>query len=384
MADLGAEVIKVEPPDGDRSRRYGPFPGDAPDPEASGLFLYSNAGKLGVTLDVTSPAGARLFKALAREADALIENAEPGFMEAAGLDYRALRAENPRLVVTSLRPFGLTGRYKDLRGHDLTAWHASGAGHGFLGDPDQVPLRGAWHFASHFAAHNAAAATLFALHARERTGRPDRPGCGQLIDLSEAETMAVLVTAEPRLSVFMATGEMLRRDGKFHQGGAPSSLFPCKDGFVFIHAYEGRMWDGLMKVMGNPEWGSLPMFAGTYQERAVYQQELYDLMAAWLLQHNKQEIFEALQASYTPAAPLHHMGELLVQPHLRHRRYFRSERHPVAGLVEMPGAPYRLSRTPWRVRRRAPFLGEHNEQVYRGRLGLSGGDLVDLGRAGVI
>ncbi len=378
MADLGATVIKVEPPVGDRSRAFGPFPHDVPESEASGLFLHVNANKLGVTLDITSPSGARMLKALLATTDIFVENCEPGYLEGLGLSPSKLRASNPRLIVTSLRPFGMQGRHSHYRGDDMVAWHASGAGQGYLGDPDREPLRGAWHFTDHFAGICAAMASMLALHAREATGQ------GQHIDIAEADLMALLCTGPTRIGVYHYVGTYLSRQGKLHAGGAPAALLPCKDGFVYIHAYEGHQWEGVVKAMGDPDWAKEPMFSGSFMERGQYRDELYALMNDWLMSRTKKEIFEIFQRHRAPCAPLNTMGDLLFDSNFQSRDFFRSVKHPVAGALTLPGAPYQLSATPWALARPAPMLGQDNEQVYCGLLGFSHAEMSDLHRAGVI
>jgi crotonobetainyl-CoA:carnitine CoA-transferase CaiB-like acyl-CoA transferase len=378
MADLGAMVIKIEPPQGDRARRYGPFPGDAPSDEASGLFLHINAGKRAVTLDVEAPSGQRLLQALLAWADLFIEHSEPGSLEALGLAPAQLCAANPRLVVTSVRPFGMRGRHSRYRGDDMVTWHASGAGQGYLGDPDREPLRGAWHFNDHFAGICAATASLLALHAREATGQ------GQHIDIAAADLMAMLCAGPTRIGVYHYVGAYLSRQGKLHAGGAPAALLPCKDGFVYIHAYERHQWEGVVKAMGDPDWAKEPMFSGSFMERGQYRDEMYALMSDWLMSRTKAEVFEAFQRHRAPCAPLNTMGDLLFDSNFRERGFFKQLEHPVTGEITLPGAPYRLSATPWRLERPAPLLGQDNEAVYCGLLGLSHAELADLHRAGVV
>lgn len=378
LADLGATVIKIEPPEGDRSRRYGPFPGDEPSGEASGLFLHLNANKQSITLNIEMPSGRRLLHALLAWADLLLDGCEPGELESLDLTPSRLRAENPRLIVTSVRPFGMRGRDSLYRGDDMVAWHASGAGRGYLGDLDREPLRGAWHFNDHFSGICAATASLLALAARDITG------AGQHIDIAEADLMALLCVGPTRIGVYHSVGTFLTRQGKLHAGGAPAALLPCKDGFVYIHAYEGHQWEGVVKALGDPDWAKEPMFSGTFMQRGQYRDEIYALMNDWLMSRTKKEIFETFQEHRAPCAPLNNMADLLSDSNFQERDFFRAQRHPVAGDLTLPGPPYRLSATPWALERPAPLLGQHNESVYCGLLGLSKAELADLHRAGVI
>ena len=378
MADLGAEVIKIEwPRSGDESRRFGPFPSDVPHPEKSGLFIYLNGNKLGVTLDPSTATGAQLFRALVSEADVLVENQQPGVLEKLSLTYHDLSELNPGLVVTSISTFGRSGPYKDYKGYDLTAWQAAGVGPRHVGDPDREPLRGAWYHADHWGAIGGATATMLALYARDVTGE------GQHVDLSQTDLMASMIMGYQEVTVFHQTGEYRKRGASSRSQGARGT-FRCKDGYFSIQAFEEHHWKGLLKAMGDPDWAQAPIFQAPREERAAYGQEIAALMQPWLDAHTKAEVFEACQANRVPSGPVYHAGDLVTHPHLAARGFFTETEHPAVGRIKVPGGPYALSETPWRLERPAPLLGQHNEMVYCGRLGLGRGDLVDLRRSGVI
>lgn len=379
MADLGAQVIKAESPDGDDPARiHGPFPGDIPDLEKSGYHLYANANKFGVTLRPESPTGRRLFKALAAWADVLIDGTQPGELASLGLDYDQLQTVNPRLVMVGISSLGRSGPYGEYKGYDLTSWHASGASHVYQGEPDREPLWGVWNNASHWGATNAAVAATIALHARELTGR------GQYVDVSEAEALASLFLAV-EVSDFNQSGACKVRAGvKGMEGHAPSTMRQTKEGWVFVMALAPHQWDNLVEVMGNPDWATTPLFRGTSRDRAPYAEEIYGLMAEWLESHTARELFELCQARGVPAAPVNTVKDLYEDAHLQARGYFVEQDHPAAGRLRMAGAPFRISGQPWRIDRPAPLLGQHNEEVYCGLLGLPKAELPDLRRAGVI
>ncbi len=241
LAQMGAEVIKVEPPEGDEARRMGPFPGDIPHPEKSALFLALNTNKYGITLDLASPAGAESFRNLAASADIVVENPPPDSLEARGLGYEALRNINAGLVFTSVTPFGNRGPYKDYKATDLVLYHMSGHAHGLLGpveNPDSdPPIRAGGHQAELVGGLAATTATLMALYRKRMTGE----GCR--IDISSFEAMVnQLISglancaygrpAPPRdLSKVeeAATGGMV---------GAIGGILPCKDGYVAISPRE--------------------------------------------------------------------------------------------------------------------------------------------------
>ncbi len=378
LSDLGAEVIKVEHPDaGDEARRYGPFPEDIPDPGRSGIYAYLSTNKLSITLDTAALTGASLFRRLVAEADVLIENTQPGVLEGSGLGYASLAAINPRLVMTSITAFGRSGPYSGYKGYDLTAWHGSGIGQAHLGHPDKVPLRGQWQHSDHWGAIGGATATMLALHAREVIGE------GQHVDMSQAEMMAAMIMGYQKVTVYHQTGEATKRT--FSRGGhAPSGLYRCRDGHIFIFAFEDHHWKGFVKAMGDPDWAHEPLFQVPAWERAAYGAEINALMQPWLDKHDKGYIFEVLQKNRVPSGPVNGTTDLLDNPHLLSRGFFTETDSPSNGRMDLPGRPYLFSETPWAVRRPAPTLGQDNEHVYCGRLGLRRGDLADLRRARVI
>ncbi|MBM4406005.1 MAG: CoA transferase [Chloroflexi bacterium] len=379
MADLGAEVIKTEEPKvGDDSRRFGPFPGDIPHLEKSGLFLYMNANKRGITVNPRTATGLDIIKALIADADVLIENQQPGVMRELGLDYERLERINPRLVMTSISTFGQTGPYKDYKGYDMTAWHGSGVGPRFAGREKEEPLRGAWYHADHWGAISAATATMLALAARDLTGE------GQLVDLSQVECLATHILGYQLVTLYHLTGETSSRAGDILRGGAPAGLFKTKDGFMCLLVMEDQQWVGIKRAMGNPQWTEDPVFNVPSWQRAEVADMMYELMDPWWKSHTNDELFQMLQAERVPAGPLYTPKDLLHHPHLEARGFFQEVAHPKAGTVRMPGAPYRFSETPWRIQRPAPMLGAHNKEILSGLLGFSGVDLTDMRRTGII
>ncbi len=378
LADLGAEVIKVEPVAGDPSRSLGPFQDDSPNPETSAQFTYLNSNKRGVTLNLDRRSGQSLLRSLLQEADVFLENAEPGDMEARDLSYSILSEINPHLVVTSVRPFGLTGPYHDLVGSDLISWHASALGHRYLGEPNREPLRSGGYFASYYAAVNAAAATLIALHARKLTGR------GQRVDISVADALAVGILGYGLVGLYHELGLSNRRPGNTQRLGVPAAMLPCRDGYVFIFASESYMWDGLVKAMGEPEWAQSEIFRGHYRDRSPYGAEIYNMMRDWLNHTGKDDIFQSCQENRVPSTAVYNMREVLENTHLRERGFFLASSHPITGKSRQPGAPYKLGSTLSTIRQAAPTLGQHNEEIFCGRLGLDTSALAGLRRAGII
>ncbi len=376
LADLGAEVIKVEEPDqGDIARRRGPFLGDIPGKERSGLFLYLNTNKLGVTLNFEKMTGKEIFKRLLKNADILIEDTKPGKMEALGLSYKDLKSLNPSLIMTSITPFGLTGPYKDYKGSELIGWHMGGAGlmnPRFAGTAEQEPLR-AMQMASFMTGNIAAVATMCALHARKHTG------IGQQVDVSQQESMLVSLGAYNVYWPYEHRSVSRVTRAEY----APLHCLKCKDGWVMANLVEEHHWRKFVEVMGNPEWANLELFKDAHG-RAEHWESLESLIMEWTMRYTKTEIFEASRAQGIPVGPSNSIPEVLESRQLNERDFFIDVAHPETGKLIYPGAPYKFSKTPWAVGRPAPLLGQHNVDIYCKRLGYSKQELVKMYQAGVI
>ncbi len=377
LADLGAEVIKIEPPGvGDEARRRGPFLNDVPHPDLSGLFLYLNTNKLGVTLNLKSAAGKTIFKRLVASADILVEDHHPGEMKELGLDYDTLKKINPRLIMTSITPFGQTGPYRDYKAYYLNIYHASGAGYLLpRGSPnlDRAPVKGPGLIGEYDAGLGAAVATLGALYWRGASE------LGQYIDISKQETLMALEKME--LARFHGEGKSPSRGSV---GGFPQKLTRGKDGgYILLQTARGDQWQNFMKLMGNPEWARDEKFS-TDEGRREHATELQEHMDEWARNHTTDELFHIVQASRSPAAPINSVESLLSSPQMEARGFLVEIDHPVAGKLDYPSRPYHFSQTPWRVERSAPLIGQHNEEVFCNHLGYTKQDLVKLKEAGVI
>ena len=377
LADFGADVIKIERPGGDLARRLPPFQGDRPDIERSGLFFFLNTNKRGVTLDVTSPRGRELFLALVRQADLLVENTPPRRMREWDLDYPALAAVNPDLVVVSITPFGQTGPYAEWNGYDLNAFHLSATGSRYCGRPGEAPLEHGTFAADFFGAVAGAAWGLGAVYGRGRAGG------GQHVDVSCAEAVAALFVGSQNIGAYAQDGKFDRRTGVGMSLGAPATILPCKDGHVWILALEPGQWNGLVRAMGNPEWAQLEMFQDMFV-RAQNADAIYPLITEWTMQLGKREIMERCQAEGCPVTAVFTVAEAAEHPHLAARGYVVEVEHPVLGRLRDLGAPFRLPASPGGPSRPAPRLGEHNALVYGERLGLGAEELARLRREGVI
>lgn len=377
MADLGADVVKVESPStGDAARRRGPFPGGISDPEKSGLFLYLNTNKRGITLDLCEPRGQDLLARLVADVDLLIHNFAPPQMDRHGMDFAALQRINPQLVMVSITPFGLTGPHRDYQATDLTLWNAGGAAYlngGGVGSDDLPPLKAFGQQASFQGGLNAAVAGLGALFARARTG------LGQHVSVSVQECVAAILELTFEFWPYM--GVIASRLGQ--KPIQPVDFLECRDGWIFLCCIEEHQWRTWVDLMGNPEWADMELFENRLT-RAANWDALKLFLQEWVSEHTVDELYRAGQARRIPLAPASTMADLLASDHLKSRGFFAVIDHPQAGRLQYPGAPYHFSVTPWAIRRPAPLLGQHNEEIYGEQVGLSSAELADLRDGAVV
>jgi len=377
MADLGAEVVKIEEPGmGDGARYYGPFPGDTPHTEKSGLFLYLNGNKLGITLNVKTPQGQKILKDLLKDADVFVENNPPKEMAELGLDYASLKEINPRLIVTSITPFGQTGAYSAYKGYAL---NTAGIGGQTMrtGEPNREPLAPAVSQSHYQSGSMGAAATMGAVFARMSSG------VGQHVDISESEVWATIHLGHGvHLGIF--EGRKSIRAGHRTISVYPWCILPCKDGYMCMIAIQGYQWKRFLEAMGSPEWMADERFRDRIMMAWQYADEVDSLVEAWLIDHTKEEVFDICRRDQITFAPVRDVAEVAHDPHFEERGYFVEMDRPQSGMLKYPGAPYKLSETPWQLNRPAPLLGQHNEEIYCRRLGYSKEDMGKLRKDGVI
>jgi crotonobetainyl-CoA:carnitine CoA-transferase CaiB-like acyl-CoA transferase len=355
LADLGADVIKVEPPEGDLTRRRGPFPLDQPDPEKSGLFTYLNLNKRGVSVDLTQSHGRDLLSRLLERADVLIHNVAPDARARQGLEGSALMAQYPRLIIAAVSIFGNSGPYADYRGYDLTAANASGwafVSPGASPHADLPPLRCFGDQCDFQAGVHAAMVTLAAYLHRLKSGS------GQSIEVSEREVITGLL--ENNLVHYTYAGRVASRLGNRVIG--PWFIADCQDGQIFVIAVEEDQWQRLVQLMGNPEWASDDLFRDRLS-RAQNNDALKALMSEWIASWKVQDLYRAAQEHRIPFAPINTMQSLYTSEHLRERQFFVELNQPGIGRMKLPGMPSRYSNSCWAIRRPAPRLGEHNQEV---------------------
>ncbi len=372
LADYGAEVLKIEPPDaGDRARFIGPFWNDTGDPEHGAPFHYLNASKKGITLNLKEKTGLRLLKELVRDSDILVENFRPGVMERLGLSYDVLAAQNPGLVFTRISNFGQTGPYRDWQADHLV--HTSFAGWTFMGgEPDREPLQaGGW--SSHYSvAVLAAAATLFALYEAERSG------AGQEVDISYLEALIPLMN-HPATD-YEYRGAIGRRPGNAFRTG---SILPCKDGYVGVNALMQNQWELLCAYLDMTEALLDPRFESGI-ERRRHATEITELVTEKVKNVEKAKFFREAQSMNIPAGLVPSMEELLELDQHAARGYFQEVAHPATGPETQPGAAFHMGEGDWKPPEPAPLLGQHNAEVYHERFGFTEEQLTRLRADGVI
>lgn len=376
LADYGADVIKVEEPDGgDPARKLGPFLNDEPHPEKSGLFLYLNTNKRGITLNLKCETGKRIFKELVAGADILVESFSPPVMPSLGLEYEILEKINPRLVMTSISAFGQTGPYRDFKGSELI-YQGYGGPMYLTGNAEGGPVKRGGNVIQYQIGFVASVATMVAFYGAEVRGYGDH------VDLNS--TRAELISIDSKINMmtaFQYSGHTYRRAER----GNFTTLRMCKDGYVYVQSgTDGLFFQPTAKVLGltpeqMKEWAEPgvpmdPVKAGEFDEK---------YLMPWLLSHTKKEIVDALQSAGGMAAPLNNTDGLLNDPHFRERNYWVEIDHPVAGKLTYPGAPFRMAEGSWQIRRPTPLHGQHNVEIYS-ELGYSKDDLIILRETGVI
>jgi formyl-CoA transferase len=355
LCDMGARVIKIEPPTGDSTRRMAGATGTD-----SSAFNAVNRGKLGVVLDLQTAQGCAALRTLARHADILIENYRPGVMARLGLDYATLAGDNPRLIYASISGYGQTGPSASKGGFDLVAQGASGI-MSVTGEPGRPPVKAGVPLTDLGAGLFALSAILAALHWRAGSGR------GQYIDTS-------LLEAGIALSVWEATeffaGNSPTRLGSAHRMSAPYQAFRCRDGSITIGAANDRTFAKLASVLGHPEWTSDPRFAQDAR-RVAHRDELAALIESATSDRTTAECLQQLEAAAIPCGPINSYAEVFADPQVAAREMTVRVSHPTLGELTTLGTPVKMSATPLNPRRRAPLLGEHTAQILR-EFGISG------------
>jgi len=389
LADLEADVIKVEKPGGDLSRNLGPFYHDSHDPQKSLFWLAYNENKRSITLDIERTEGKEIFKRLVRKADVVLESFPPGYMRGLGLGYEDLLKVNPRLVMTSISPFGQSGPYYDFKASDLTLWCLGGMAY-VSGDPDRAPAQVSSPQSYLHGAAAAAAATLIALYYRELTGET------QWIDVSIQE--AVVHTLMNVVQFWDVCGIVLKRSGAIRTGLSTAAnqrlIWRCKDGYVNFPIYATAV--GAQSNAKLVRWmeseGIRDEYLGSIQweefDLSTASQEQFDRVEGsigrFFKSHTMDELYQGAIERGIMLYPVYGAKEIQEDPQLMARGFWSNVYHPDLGEVAyFPGSPFVFSEERQNIHR-APLIGEHNEDIYCAELKISKEELMTLKEAGVI
>jgi len=390
LGDFGADVIKVESPGGDPCRNIGPFYHDIPHPENSLFWFAYCANKRGITLNIESADGKEIFRKLVKTADVVVESFLPGYMDSLGLGYTELSQVNHSLIMTSITPFGQTGPYKDFKGSDLITWSVGGMTQ-VSGYPDRPPLRASFPQSYPHGGAVGAAGTMFALYYRTISGE------GQYVDVSiQEQVVRTLCNVRQFWDVCRIN---LNRAGQYRVGLSAASnnrlIWQCKDGYVcfntaFSAGPSGRSNQALVDWMNNEgikdeylnsiDWSEYSAAQTTEEQFA----RLEIPISKFFMKHTMAELFEGAIERRVMIYPAYSAKEIVEDPQLKDREFWEELEHPeLDDTVTYPGAFVKFSETESGLRRRAPLIGEHNQEVYA-ELGLSDEDLLILKQSGVI
>jgi crotonobetainyl-CoA:carnitine CoA-transferase CaiB-like acyl-CoA transferase len=371
LADLGADVVKLELPGTGDDYRYGP----SKKGETSLSFQNSNRGKRGITLDLRREEGSALFLRLVERADAVVENFRAGWLASQGLSAEVIQARNPRCVVASLSGFGQTGPSAGLASYDIVA-QAAGGLMAMTGFEDGPPVRGGGALADFVGGLYLGLGLCAALLERDRTGR------ARALDLSNQD--AVFAITDSAATIFAGIGARMRRLGNQHPFTAPYDAFPTRDGYVVIATASNKLFRRLCQAIGRPELADDPR-TRSHRGRAERRAEVNAQVGEWVRARSTDEVLERLgpRGADVPCARVAAPDELLADPQLLARGMLERHPHPTLGEIVFHGNPLRFSGAEPRARALAPALGEHNAEVFA-EIGVDAAELERLAKAGIV
>ena len=404
LADIGADVIRIEPPEGDPLRRIGPFYHDEPHPEKSLFHFHFNTNKRSITLNLENENGRKILKDLIKKADILVETFAPGYLDSLRLAYSVLKEINPRLILVSITGFGQTGPYRDYKASDLISLAMSGLLY-TMGFPEDPPTTLGASQGYHMASANATIGALIALLNRDVTGE------GQWVDIPLQGTNLRMSEMAP-YTYWLVKANRKRSGLEYYRG--LRDMFSCKDGRVICSALGGggaeKMleWmesEGMAADLRDEKYAKVIqiMISGSPYGKGNQQNVRFDTAAAslsdfpeevrhieevwegFLMTHTREELFVGAQERGVRLMPVNDAKSVVEDIGLKSRNYFVEVEHPeLGGSIKYPGPPYRLSETPWRLSKRAPLIGEHNREIYEQELGISRQQLAVLKGENVI
>ncbi|WP_068675472.1 CaiB/BaiF CoA-transferase family protein [Oceanobacillus sp. Castelsardo] len=346
LADMGAEVIKIERPNtGDDTRAFGPFQNGE-----SGYFMFLNRGKKSIELDLKSPESMKVIHDLVKEADVVVENFRPGVMKKLGLDYESLIGINPKIIYASISGFGQYGPYSQRPAYDLVA-QAMGGLASITGFPDQPPTKAGASLGDMSAALYAAYGIMVSLFHRERTGE------GQYIDIAMVDSIFSLL--ESNVMRYTSENIVPERIGNRHPISAPFDFYKANDGYIVIAVANDKLFERFCRVMDCMDLNNDPRFYTDF-EREKNQAALKEIIEKWLKAYTVEEAVELINQAGVPSSPILNIDEICESEHMRIREMLIGVEHPKAGKTRIPGNPVKLSKTPPIINNPSPNLGEHN------------------------
>ncbi|MCI0810338.1 MAG: CoA transferase [Chloroflexi bacterium] len=387
FADMGAEIIKMESLsvyDSHRgpvspARGIAAYPDGEPGEEPwnrNGWFNCLHMSKYGITLELTEDKGRKVFERLVSISDVLIENFRQGSLERLGYTYEELRKHRPDLIYVSMPAFGNTGPWKGYLGYGIGQEQLSGMAH-MTGYRGEGPMKSGINHGDPITGSHAAGVLMAALRHRRRTGK------GMFIDVSQQESAVALMG--PEVLAYQMTGQEPERQGNRSRWYAPANSYPCAgdDRWVTIAATNQKQWQSLARAMDAAGLASDPRFATAGQRRENHD-ELDRIISEWTIGQEAYEVTQKLQNAGVPSGPVLRGPDLLADPHYKDRGTFVTVDHPQVGPKQYPGIPWKMSVTPGQVRWPSPTLGQHNEEVYGELLGMTGQEIGQLEKTGII
>lgn len=370
LADMGAEVIRIEKVGGGDDRFLGPF---TPDNQSMGVMVYSR-NKKGVTLNIRTEEGVELFKRLAKVSDVILENFTTGYMESLGIGYEDLKKMNPGIIFASITAYGCYGPYSTKGGFDQIIQGLSGMMY-VTGHPGAPPTKAGISLTDYGAAIYTALGIVLALRHRDKTGE------GQMIDVSLFDTaISFLETIIPEYKV---TKQVRPQIGNRRPYSAPTDTYRARDGYVSISISTEGLWRRFTKLIDREDLTNDPRFTGN-ANRTVNQQYLNNLAAAWVAEKTVEEALRLLDEAHIPCGTVQTITEVAEDPQVKAREMIVDMDHPGSGSVPLPGIVVKMSKTPGEIRTPAPRVGQHNDEVYGELLGLSREEIDQLERRKII